>query len=550
MHSEKKLRYEVFSFESFLDCFAQKLAIVSDTELAEVRFKRHFSFLVKYAEKIKPKTVIVENDYIDRDFLEDYATYHVRSFRDYGKRCIRLLLFSSEFSQEDLTVMLAQGGKSNDGLLREFVSSYLGYIVVRPLPRKMIGRTALKTYPDQSTSDPSCIRYYRSTFPCKSNLFGIELSVRSLPFQEQDRSVSACATSALWSVLHKIADLFECPVFSPSEVTKLAMQGTSFTGRIFPNNGLTADQISNAIRMLGLETKYIDLSTFKSQKDVLEFKESVYSYLSAGIPMIFGFDLYSQLKTSASDHWKYEGRHAVALAGYGLSTKQHSYADTAIRVTAHRLQKLYVHDDQTGPFSKMEFEGIIKVQRKERVEDVLSLSTGWNNDDCNYRAVPALLLVPLYHKIRIDYSKIKQFACGIDTCMRRSSNAELVNFWNENVSWDIAISCLNDYKSTILFDNDISSEERIRILTSSLPRFFWRCSLEQNGKKAIDFLFDATDISSGDLFVLLVEYQSDFCRGILNRLETLLSPQQPLIPEHSSLRRMLYLILQSYKEKV
>jgi hypothetical protein len=549
MHSEKRLKYEVFSFEYFLDCFAQKLATVSDTELAEVRFKRLFSFLVKYAKKIQPKTVIVENEYIDRDFLEDYVAYHARSFHDYGKRCTRILLFSSKFSLEDLNSMLAQDGNSKEGFLRDFISSYLGYIVVRPLPRKMIGRTALKTYPAQSISDPSCIRYYRGTFPCKSNLFGIPLSVDSLPFQEQDRSVSACATSALWSVLHKIADLFECPVFSPSEVTKLAMQGTSFTERIFPNNGLTVDQISNAIRMMGLETKYIGLSRFKSPEDVLEFKESVYSYLMAGIPMVFGFDLYSQPKASASNCWKYEGRHAVALAGYGLSSRHHSYADNTIHVTAHRLQKLYVHDDQTGPFSKIEFEGIIKVQRKERIEDVLSLTTEWNNDEYNYRAVPALLLVPLYHKIRIDYSKIKQFACGIDSCVRNSRkpyNTELIHFWNANVSWNITLSCLNDYKSTILSDNDISSEERIRLLTSSLPRFFWCCSLEQNGSKAIDFLFDATDISSGDLFVHLVEYQRGFCRGVLN----LLSSQQALIPENSFLRRLLRLILQSYEERV
>jgi len=545
------LRYEVFSignFESFLDYFAKKLADASGTELAEVRIKPHFSFLAKYTETIQPKTVIIEFDYVDRDFLEDYATYHVRSFRDYKKRCIRLLFFSSVFSQDDFNEILIQGETSS--FLPELTNSYLGYMVVRPLPRTMIGRTALKTYPNQSESDPNCIRYYPGIFPCKSNLFGIPLSVDSLPFQEQDRSVSACATSALWSALHKVADIFDRPTLSPAEITKLAMQGTSFTGQVFPNNGLTASQISNAIRAIGIETKYIDFTEFTNQKDVLGLKELVYSYLVAGIPIIFAFDLFRQQKNNQSPTlWELYGRHAVTIAGYALSTETHQYNDDTIRIAAHRLQKLYVHDDQTGPFSKMTFEDSNQIQHKGTLKKTLSLFTGWDNEKYNYRAVPVLLLIPLYHKIRIDYPKIREFAYGVDSYIRKLAWGNLTDIWNKNVSWKIELSFLNDYKKTMFQNNDASAEEKVRALTCSLPRFFWNCSLEANGKKAIDFLFDATDISSGDLFVHYVKYQSNFSRGIIKLFENLLSPSQQLISEHSSLRCTLDLILQNYKNR-
>jgi hypothetical protein len=334
------------------------------------------------------------------------------------------------------------------------------------------------------------------------------------------------------------------------------MQGTSFAGRIFPNNGLTADQISNAIRTVGFETKYVDFTKFANQKDLLEFKELIYAYLIARIPIVFGFDLYVRSKKASSDLWDWKGRHAVAVAGYGLSRTLLLHSNDQIDITAHRLQKLYVHDDQTGPFSKMEIEGSIQIQHKERNKSTLSLSTSWYHADYDYRAVPALLLIPLSHEIRIDYSRIKEFAFGIDFCIRKSGSEQLNKFWNENVSWDIALTGLNDYKMTIFSDDDISSEEKIKVLTSSLPKFFWCCSLELNGKKAIDFLFDASDISSGDIFIRIVEYQSGFCRGMIKWLETLLSPiqqqtsAQPLIPEHSSLQRILRLILQSYREKV
>ena len=36
----------------------------------------------------------------------------------------------------------------------------------------------------------------------KVSLFGIDLAINTIAFQEQDRVVSACATSALWSMYH------------------------------------------------------------------------------------------------------------------------------------------------------------------------------------------------------------------------------------------------------------------------------------------------------------------------------------------------------------
>lgn len=46
-----------------------------------------------YFDHIGAKTIIVENDYIDRDFLEDYSGYYARCFHDYQRSCTRLHFF-------------------------------------------------------------------------------------------------------------------------------------------------------------------------------------------------------------------------------------------------------------------------------------------------------------------------------------------------------------------------------------------------------------------------------------------------------------------------
>ena len=50
------------------------------------------------------------------------------------------------------------------------------------------------------------------------------LRVKSLSFQEQDHEVAACATSALWSIFHGTGKMFQHPILSPVEITKVAFE--------------------------------------------------------------------------------------------------------------------------------------------------------------------------------------------------------------------------------------------------------------------------------------------------------------------------------------
>ena len=107
--------------------------------------------------------------------------------------------------------VIAEAVNKDRKAIDQLQSSYLGFIVVKPLPSTVIGRTCLVTYgnKDRERNFPTVQNY-------PVHILGIELNVSSLPFQEQDTDVAACATSALWSVFNSTGRIFQHSIPSPA----------------------------------------------------------------------------------------------------------------------------------------------------------------------------------------------------------------------------------------------------------------------------------------------------------------------------------------------
>jgi hypothetical protein len=203
-----------------------------------VRGKLHAVYFEEYFRKLGAATMVIEREYVDRDYLEDYSAYYVRCFPGYKRFCTRLHFFSAPFTEADLDALLRLDGSGvSEKTLRD---TYLGFIVVKPLPETVIGRTCLATYPPDAGR-----RQYPIIQDVDASLFGIPLRVRSLPFQEQDQAVAACATSALWSVFHGTGRLFQHPIPSPVEITNAAMEQRPLER--FTTRGLNMAQMARAI---------------------------------------------------------------------------------------------------------------------------------------------------------------------------------------------------------------------------------------------------------------------------------------------------------------
>lgn len=462
---------------------------------SSIQKENHLEYFFEYFKFVSCKTIIIEEEYIDRDFLEDFALYYVRCFKDYGRKCRRLHFFSSDFCIDDFSAHLKSRNFEFENILK---SSYLGFTVLKKLPQTIIGRTCLISYPQEGGRFFTIIEQY------SANLFGIDLNVHSLPFQEQDSVVAACATSALWSAFHKTGKMFQHPIPSPALITKQASELTSYgmgEKRDFPNHGLTVEQMAYAVKKISLEPLLF------STDDTFSIKANIFAYLNNSIPIILIFELYDIVTNEGL------GLHAVTIAGYKLEdiVKSKSTSPTQI-LKSNFISKIYVHDDQIGPFARMGFtDKIIKEGEKKSP----LLTTSWkdnNGDRGNVFAIPRALLIPVYHKIRIPL----QFVYEKKVSGFMDFISLIANFISADgkLIWVIKLETTNSYKNAILESTILSEPIRIKLLTESLPHYIWIVSCVEEEKPLFDLIFDATDLEQADSLIDMVEFDPNVIRVI------------------------------------
>lgn len=392
-------------------------------------------------------------------------------------------------------------------------NAYLGFVVIKPLPETIIGRTCLTIYED----DPK--RKYPITRKYKANLFGIHLTVnKTIAFQEQDSVVSACATSALWSAFQGTGILFQHKIPSPVQITSVS-DGvfSSNKNRTFPNSNLKPEMMAKAIRHVGLEPYSKDV-TFEHD----ELIHHLYAYLKCGIPVILGVHLFDTTKSYGEDGYKNPIKHAVAVTGFKLGKDKAAMNSSGLLTTASRINKIYVHDDQVGPFARMAIDDekllVQKIDNKEVYTTAFSTSHPNSKGRLTHvKAIPDLIMIPHYHKIRIPYEQI-ELAINIFGHITEEALPQLPKHSRNNINlkfeWDIYLTTVNAYKSD-LFNSKVRTSF-YDTLTKGLPHYLWRASACVRGRPVIDFLFDATDIEQGSFFIQPIFYREDLKKALVD----------------------------------
>jgi hypothetical protein len=409
-------------------------------------------------ETLKPKTMIIEKNYIDKDYLVDFQRFYVRSFDHIEKLTTRVHFFRAEISKRQFTRLLTK----NKLFTKQ--EDYLGFSVIKPIkdeagnPR--IGRTLLRTYPKRKDSEHS--RFYISqTNPI--SLFGSSLNVESVPFQAQDKGVSACATIALWTTLQSLINEYKLKSYSPAEITEIA---TAFPSqfRMFPQGGLTIGQMINCIRTTGLDVEIVNQPT----NEIITTAVKAYTY--AGIPIIANLVLTSYPFLEGRPQLDY---HAVVIVGYQCDANG-------------KITELYVHDDNIGPF--------------KRVKPVSDDFAFWSNSDngSTYIDVEEIklsrFLIPIYHKVRLSFISIyPEFAF-------RKSEID-----SSKYNLDLLLITVQKYKKEL---SDQKINNKAKILTTNMPRFLWiERTTTKDGRRVQDDIFDGT----ANIFHRQPKYIIEYC---------------------------------------
>ena len=496
--------YSVFEYNKNTLC--SYISNITSSQYSLLFQKKQFNYLDNYLNhfvenKNSVISVVCENSYIDKSFMDDYVSFYSRCYNNYGKFCSRIHFFvyelkcieteefkiASKKEQEDIIKKeKAEKCISSDDSLKNALlhiedktvisqDNYLGFLVIRPIPITFIAKLCLRPYREDYHN--LLKREY------EISLFGIKLKIETIAFQEQDRVVSACATSALWSMYQAHLDFPFKYIPSASAITKSAIEKSGADMA----EGLNPEKIVQQIESNGLKPTLVNL---EQDKNFVVLKETIKILIDSKLPLILGVDVNnSKGKTS-------KGKHALTVLGYEEKD--------------NKLTALFVHDDRYGPYARMDFvkKGLRICLRK----------MDSNNDNGVELYKPLMLIYAFYPKVHIPYTFLQ------DT--KDSLIAGITNFYKKNrisdetkeyllgindivkneLHWNICLCKVNDLRNQLQVITPV--EDRINALIMNYPKFIWKLTASYE-EFEMYFLFDATDIVQGNSFIAIIYNSQD-----------------------------------------
>jgi hypothetical protein len=406
--------------------------------------------LINYIGKFGAKTVVIEKDYIDNDYLNDYFNFHSHLFNNISKFTKRVHLFSGTFDSSDLTGLFDRYN-TEQSKIKEVLGDYLGFFILKPIEKinglsAPIGRSLLAP-PDKSESCKYTVDEYQAT------LYGLPLKIETLPFQTKDSAVGLCATVSLWVLTKKMNKIFKTPLLSPYEITKLATEYIE-PGRMTPYDGLTSRQMLSFFKSIKVDYNMINIKPFLNLSDQKNLVTDVIRAFihSAKLPIIANLELIKKGKPSDF--------HSVVICGYKQSPNNF-------------IEKLFVHDDAIGPFTEV----------YDNSSPVLVFSKwdyDWKRDFREEKAYDEIslirLLIPFNPSIKLSFNDIY-----FNKYRAFKEEAEPDNTI-------LYLASVSEYKHQILKSN---CKDKLHIIEKPMPRFLWIMSSEKDNVKN-DLIFDAT----------------------------------------------------------
>jgi len=386
-------------------------------------------YICEYAKYLECTKMYVEEKYTDKDYIKDFQMFYSRSFEQIPNTVKRVFFFKDELGPEDLI-----GRTKSDDEVNE---SCIGFVTIKPVldqnGNPIVGRTVLENYGENEK---------RVFIESKQHAYiaGREMNFKALPFKSQDIAVGACASVALWIVTHGLRDFFDIPDMSLFEITEIANKYPTSEGRMFPSKGLSPVQMCSFLHEIGLEVELADMSDGGMSGEY--FETIVKAFISANVPIVAGLTL---IGNNREDH------HAVVISGYQSKTDGH-------------LSKIYVHDDQIGPYASVKSKDMFKTWEYKE-------NDAWSR---TYNSVRLdFVMVPLYHKIRLPFSIVLRVGDILSKKLEKQISIRLAN--SNRYKKELRVCSLSD----------LSDLER------PMPKYIWIYSLEAQDKCA-DIIFDAT----------------------------------------------------------
>lgn len=335
----------------------QKLVHLLDAEFAPQiisdQLQEHITDMAKF--------VLIEHDYIDKDYRSTFYNFYAKKGRRYRDDCVRLHFFDEcvEFDEERTDLNCSDS---------DLEDHYFGYIVLRPTIVATLGRSIVS--PDiRLGARGRAIQSQHNV-----HLLGHKLSVWGFPSMAQHADIAVCAHVACWSILRHYSERFsQHREFLMHDVTRLASPFDP--GGLTPSLGFDIFEAERIFQAAGC----FPMIVAKKYGQELQFYAQLLAYLESGFPLFVAM----------------QGRgHAIVVAGYDWCVKVNPLLHDNSHVWS-QVNTLLAVDDNHLPYTCVNLRP--------------STSSGTNSEIYTAEDFDAFI-VPLPEKIHYPAHAIESFS--------------------------------------------------------------------------------------------------------------------------------------------
>lgn len=298
--------------------------------------------------QLEARTILVEENYIDKDFSNELSNLYSKTFKFRSGYCQRLHFFKEVF--ENLTDFIEKFNKNK--------VEYLGFIVRRPIEVGKVGRTIVR---------PKNINgfFYLCTVERDVHIIGKTIAATGVPFIEQDSMVITCAQSTIWMASQYMHYKHRHTRHLPFDITEKATSSFAYHGRSIPSSGLTLEQMVYGLNNMG----YFPIFNYKPSRADYDINEDdeyrkeqslwnpiekIYPYIESEIPVLISFKNHvcmvvgHKLDENFSQQRLSEEIKKMREEECEIKINSPKYFYNAIITSSIFVDAFIIHDDQRG----------------------------------------------------------------------------------------------------------------------------------------------------------------------------------------------------------
>ena len=366
--------------------------------------------------------------------------------RRYARETIKVSFFLDKISEFDF---------SNEDAVKNLRPRYRGFIVLRPLTPRIIGRSVIS--PAALKEHNICCR----TVSISTTVNSISFTVDGFPHSTQDTETITCAETSLWAIMEYFGNSYvEYVPALPSKIIE-TLQGVS-NERLIPSDGLLVSQIAFALKEFGFGTK---IYSYKS----CDFHSTLSTYIESGIRLIHSLD----------------NRHKGAIIGHAVICIGHEHVsddqidrlapsvNTSFRTLTQDGVIVYDNDDIKKDFIFVDDN--YPVYQRASLDVPCGYYTGFQAAEWKKCDITCFI-APLHSRIYVEAKKAKAF---IGEYLKI---AFPIPAYSE-VFVRVFLASSKSYKEELSLFLKYPADLRNRIIDTSMPKFIWIAELSSKNLK-------------------------------------------------------------------